>query len=107
MFCKEEFTAGYAPKNSSCYLVYLSTAAASKRGTQPWVKFQSAGWVNIRSASTGTPAYSAAPYYVGPPVSLGLWFESRGGGGYHGHRGGHRGGGWDGHRGGGRDGRHR
>lgn len=44
----------------------------------------------------GTPAYSSAPYYVGPPVSLGLWFESRSGGRHDGHHGGH----WGGHRGG-------
>lgn len=47
------------------------------------------------------PAYSGMPYYVGPPVSLGLWFDGRSGGhgGYHGHRGGgYHGGG--GHRGG-------
>jgi hypothetical protein len=44
------------------------------------------------------PAYSGVPYYVGPPVSLGVWFESRGGGGHRGHYGGHGGhrGGWGG-----------
>lgn len=42
----------------------------------------------------GAPAYSGVPYYVGPPVSLGLWFDARGGG-----HGGHHGGpgrGWGG-----------
>lgn len=39
-----------------------------------------------------------APYYVGPPVSLGLWYGS--GGGYRGHHGyhGHHGGGGGRHR---------
>jgi hypothetical protein len=41
------------------------------------------------------PAYPSTPYYVGPPVSLGLWFDSRSGGGHHGYHGGHRGG-WGG-----------
>jgi hypothetical protein len=63
----------------------------------------------------GEPAYGGLPTYVGPPVSLGLWFESQRGHGYRGHHGhyrhhgyGHRGwrggghhGGWGhGHRGG-------
>lgn len=43
----------------------------------------------------GQPVYSG-PYYVGPPISLGLWFEGRSGGGHHG--GGHRGGWGGGHR---------
>jgi len=33
-------------------LVDLSTAAHSNRSARPWVKFQSAGWVNIQSART-------------------------------------------------------
>ena len=45
----------------------------------------------------GSPAYSGVPYYVGPPVSLDFWFESRHGGGHRGHHGGHRGG-WGGRR---------
>lgn len=40
----------------------------------------------------GAPAYGGVPYYAGPPVSLGLWFESRSGG-HRGHHGGH---GWHG-----------
>ena len=34
------------------YLLHLSTIADSKISGQPWVKFQSAGWVNIQSAPT-------------------------------------------------------
>jgi hypothetical protein len=34
------------------YLLHLSTIADSKISDQPWVKFQSAGWVNIQSAPT-------------------------------------------------------
>jgi len=34
------------------YLLHLSTTADSKISDQPWVKFQSAGWVNIQSAPT-------------------------------------------------------
>jgi antitoxin component HigA of HigAB toxin-antitoxin module len=34
------------------YLLHLSTTADSKISGQPWVKFQSAGWVNIQSAPT-------------------------------------------------------
>jgi hypothetical protein len=33
-------------------LLHLSTVAAQKNSNQPWVKFQSAGWVNIQSAPT-------------------------------------------------------
>lgn len=46
----------------------------------------------------GQPMYSGGPYYVGPPISLGLWFDARDGGGFHGRHGGfggHRGG-WGG-----------
>ena len=43
----------------------------------------------------GAPAYSGAPYYVGPPISLDLWWVGGGGHrhghGHHGFRGGHRG----------------
>ena len=35
------------------HLLHLSTTADSKISGQPWVKFQSAGWVNIQSAPTG------------------------------------------------------
>ena len=34
------------------HLLHLSTTADSKISDQPWVKFQSAGWVNIQSAPT-------------------------------------------------------
>lgn len=51
----------------------------------------------------GQPVYSGVPYYVGPPISLGLWFDGRGEGGHHGYHGGHHGGG----RPGGWGGRHR
>ena len=34
------------------HLLHLSTTADSKISGQPWVKFQSAGWVNIQSAPT-------------------------------------------------------
>lgn len=37
------------PKTS---LLHLSTVAAQRDSKQPWVKFQSAGWVNIQSART-------------------------------------------------------
>ena len=33
-------------------LLHLSTVAAQRNSNQPWVKFQSAGWVNIQSAPT-------------------------------------------------------
>ena len=33
-------------------LLHLSTTADSKISGQPWVNFQSAGWVNIQSAPT-------------------------------------------------------
>ncbi|MCX7162783.1 MAG: hypothetical protein NT083_07045, partial [Rhodocyclales bacterium] len=36
------------------HLLHLSTIADSKISGQPWVKFQSAGWVNIQSAPTHT-----------------------------------------------------
>lgn len=42
----------------------------------------------------GAPVYSGAPYYVGPPISLDLFWVGGGGGyghGHHGFRGGHRG----------------
>ena len=51
----------------------------------------------------GQPGYSGVPYYVGPPISLGLSFDARDGGGHHGHHGGFRSGG----RPGGWGGRHR
>jgi hypothetical protein len=34
-------------------LVDLSTVAGNKISNPPWVKFQSAGWVNFPSAPTG------------------------------------------------------
>ena len=63
------------------------------------------------SYAYGAPVVSGVPYYVGPPVSLGLWYGSGGGGycchhGHHGHYGHHGyygGGGHDG----GWGGRHR
>ncbi|WP_236238472.1 hypothetical protein, partial [Pseudomonas faucium] len=36
-------------------LVDLSTVAGNKISNPPWVKFQSAGWVNFPSAPTVTP----------------------------------------------------
>ena len=36
------------------HLLHLSTTADSKISDQPWVKFQSAGWVNIQSAPTSS-----------------------------------------------------
>ena len=52
----------------------------------------------------GAPAYSGVPYYVGPPVSLDLWwFDGGGRGCCYGH---HHGGFHGGHRGG-WSGRHR
>lgn len=48
----------------------------------------------------GQGVYPGVPHYVGPPVTLGLWFESQRGHGFRGHHGhrrhpgfGHRGGG--------------
>jgi len=53
-------------------LVDLSTAAHSNRSARPWVKFQSAGWVNIQSARTNdgkTPScWSAVTLVVGKSV---------------------------------------
>ena len=44
------------------HLLHLSTIADFKIRDQPWVKFQSAGWVNIQSAPTRPP--QAAPYLL-------------------------------------------
>jgi hypothetical protein len=38
-------------------LVDLSTVAGNKISNPPWVKFQSAGWVNFPSAPTGQVNY--------------------------------------------------
>jgi hypothetical protein len=40
-------------------LLHLSTVAAQRNSNQPWVKFQSAGWVNIQSAPT---AFTREPF---------------------------------------------
>jgi hypothetical protein len=40
---------------NTSHLLHLSTIADFKISDQPWVKFQSAGWVNIQSAPTGKP----------------------------------------------------
>ncbi|ATR85498.1 hypothetical protein CS390_24650 [Pseudomonas sp. HLS-6] len=42
-------------------LVDLSTVAGNKISNPPWVKFQSAGWVNFPSAPTQVLASSGAP----------------------------------------------
>ncbi|WP_332729508.1 DUF892 family protein, partial [Pseudomonas sp. ESBL2] len=39
-----------------CRLLGLSTIAGVKIGKQPWVIFQSAGWVNFQSAPTAATA---------------------------------------------------
>ncbi|TXI36145.1 MAG: hypothetical protein E6Q69_00005, partial [Aquipseudomonas alcaligenes] len=39
-------------------LVDLSTVAGNKISNPPWVKFQSAGWVNFPSAPTRQSAFS-------------------------------------------------
>ncbi|MGZ0787482.1 hypothetical protein ACXM5X_31565, partial [Pseudomonas saponiphila] len=39
-------------------LVDLSTVAGNKISNPPWVKFQSAGWVNFPSAPTITVQFS-------------------------------------------------
>ncbi|WP_147403430.1 hypothetical protein, partial [Pseudomonas aeruginosa] len=46
-------------------LVDLSTVAGNKISNPPWVKFQSAGWVNFPSAPT------KAPHTEGLEVSAG------------------------------------
>jgi hypothetical protein len=51
------------------YLLHLSTTADSKISDQPWVKFQSAGWVNIQSAPTG--------YHLIAHLALHRWFAQR------------------------------
>lgn len=61
-----------------------------------------AGYAPYDNYPYGQPAYSGLPYYVGPPISLGLSFESyhrHGHRGFHGGRHGGHHGGWHGGRG--------
>ena len=81
----------------------FSLAAATLSGCAIYEPYPS-GYGAYDPYGYGQPAYSGAPYYVGPPISLGLWFDGRsGGGGHRGHHGGHRSGGHHG----GWGGRHR
>jgi hypothetical protein len=43
-----------ASQRKTTSLLHLSTVAAQSNRNQPWVKIQSAGWVNIQSAPTFT-----------------------------------------------------
>ncbi|MBU5960729.1 hypothetical protein, partial [Pseudomonas aeruginosa] len=51
-------------------LVDLSTVAGNKISNPPWVKFQSAGWVNFPSAPTIYDRYS---YFDEKAVALSEW----------------------------------
>ncbi|MEA8709144.1 hypothetical protein ABZR62_27235, partial [Pseudomonas aeruginosa] len=44
-------------------LVDLSTVAGNKISNPPWVKFQSAGWVNFPSAPTQSAKYGFGTRY--------------------------------------------
>lgn len=70
----------------------FSLAAATLSGCAVYEPYP-AGYGAYDPYSYGQPVYSGAPYYVGPPISLGLWFDARSGGGH--YHGGHRGG-WGG-----------
>lgn len=77
---------------AKCLLFSLAAAALS--GCAVYEPYPSA-YGAYAPYPYGPPAYAGVPYYVGPPISLGLWFDARGGGGgHHGHfGGGHWGGG--------------
>lgn len=70
----------------------FSLAAATLSGCAVYEPYP-AGYGAYDPYGYGQPVYSGAPYYVGPPISLGLWFDARSGGGH--YHGGHHGG-WGG-----------
>ncbi|MEV1908656.1 ATP-dependent helicase C-terminal domain-containing protein, partial [Pseudomonas aeruginosa] len=49
-------------------LVDLSTVAGNKISNPPWVKFQSAGWVNFPSAPTPSGSRIRLDYSETPPI---------------------------------------
>ncbi|MDD2162486.1 hypothetical protein N1078_18150, partial [Pseudomonas sp. MIL19] len=53
-------------------LVDLSTVAGNKISNPPWVKFQSAGWVNFPSAPT---RFDLSCQHRGAPICKGLSYE--------------------------------
>lgn len=81
-------------KGGAKRLIFSLIAAASLGGCAVYEPYP-AGY-GYDAYPYGPPAYAGVPYYVGPPISLGLWFDARDGGGHHGYRGGHYGrpGGW-------------
>jgi hypothetical protein len=74
-------------------LVFSLFVAATLGGCAIYEPGYPGGYAPYGTYPYWQPAYSGVPYYVGPPVSLDLWFDARSGG----HRGGHRGG-WGGRR---------
>lgn len=66
----------------------FSLAAAALTGCAVYEPYPSAYGYDPYGYGYGPPAYAGVPYYVGPPISLGLWFDARHGGGHGGHHGG-------------------
>jgi hypothetical protein len=59
-------------------LLHLSTVAAQRNSNQPWVKFQSAGWVNIQSAPTPHHHELGGEAGVRSNFTLNPWFSASG-----------------------------
>lgn len=74
----------------------FSLAAAALTGCAIYEPYPGTYGYDPYGYAYGPPAYSSVPYYVGPPISLGLWFDARDGGGHRGHHHGGRPGGWGG-----------
>jgi hypothetical protein len=77
-------------KRAAKRLTFSLLVATSLAGCAIYEPGYAGGYAPYDPYAYGSPAYSGVPYYVGPPVSIGLQFESRGGR-HHGHHGGHRG----------------